>query len=166
MAFCCKPFKHVLSKGKGVEQSLLIRVRIRYKPGEFAGFVCQRTAMRSQQRGRRGLIGQMALAGRMAWMPVEYLLQLVQQGAIHLHIDQTGMRWRTRDGVVCLFWGDVLAVGRTAEGTVIHSLDGWWFLPDRVLSTAHKTQLAAVFAQLPASLTTAGAAPAVVAPEA
>ena len=134
-----------LCKGNAMEPFLFVRVRVQYQLGEYLRYVQCRTALRSAYRRRSGLAHWMAMTCRSAVAPLEFLGQWVRQGALYFHIDKAGVRRRARDGVICVPWSEVTFTHATAYGFLLNTLDGWMFLPSRVLSASQKQSMESMF---------------------
>lgn len=128
-----------------MEPFLFVRVRVQYQLGEYLRYVRRRTVLRSEYRRRGGLAHWMALACRSTLAPLEFLVQWARLGACYFHIDQAGVRRRARDGVICVPWSEVTSTQATRDGFMLNTLDGWMFLPSRVLSAAQRQTMATLF---------------------
>ena len=134
-----------LCKGNAMEPFLFVRVRVLYQLGEYLRYVQCRTVSRSAYRRRSGLAHGVAMASRSILAPLEFLGQWLRQGACYFHIDQAGVRRRARDGVICVPWSEVTFTQATSDGFLMNTLDGWMFLPSRVLSASQKQTMATLF---------------------
>jgi hypothetical protein len=129
-----------------MEESSLIKFRVRYRLGEYLHIVRARALTNADFVGctpsqQRLLLPIITLACAVLFLRKSWIV-----GECHFEIDRSGVTRRSKGGrVVCLPWAEVSGVKEFAVGYLIEKGDGGMPVPFRVLSPRQRSALAALF---------------------